>query len=378
MPDILIFGDSIRSPEMRHEVPIPVPDAFLYVERDGVRHVIVSSMEAVRMGDLEELDVHPLEHFGYDEVLASGIERDRIDGEVARRVCAGLGIREALVPPGFPLELADLLRADGITVTADRELFKARRRVKSETELAGIRRAQRAAEAGMAAARELLRQARANGGGLELDGEPLTSEREKLALEEVFSQHECSADEMIVSHGAQSAIGHHMGAGGILPDEPLVIDIWPRDRATGCYADMTRTFVVGTPSDELREWHRLTLQALEEAIAATRPGVPGREINHATCELFERHGHPTMLSKQDGVPLENGFFHGLGHGIGLEVHEPPNLGVAGHDPLIAGDVVTIEPGLYRKGYGGVRLEDLVLVADDGPENLTSFPYDLTP
>jgi Xaa-Pro aminopeptidase len=141
---------------------------------------------------------------------------------------------------------------------------------------------------------------------------------------------------------------------------------------------MTRTFVVGEPPAELVEWHRLCLQALEEAVAAVRPGARDADLHVSTSELFRAHGHPTFLDKTDGVPLEDGFYHSLGHGVGLEVHEAPLLGPIAKDELVAGDVLALEPGTYRRGLGGVRLEDLVLVTEDGCERLTRFPYDLQP
>jgi Xaa-Pro aminopeptidase len=168
-----------------------------------------------------------------------------------------------------------------------------------------------------------------------------------------------------------------MGSGAIAPDESIVIDIWPRDRESMCFADMTRTFVVGTPSDELREYHRLVYDALQRSIEEVRADVEGRAVFTTVCELFQEAGYPTQLSKQPGEVLDSGFYHGLGHGVGLEVHEQPWLGRA-PGSMVAGDVVTLEPGLYRHGYGGVRLEDLVLVTEDGCENLTDFPYDLQP
>ena len=135
------------------------------------------------------------------------------------------------------------------------------------------------------------------------------------------------------------------------------------------------TFVVGEPSDELREWHRLCKEGLDRALGAIRPGVAGAELHRLVCDLFHEHGYPTQLSKQPGEVLVDGFFHSLGHGVGLEVHEAPALGRSGEE-LVTGDVVAVEPGLYRSGYGGCRLEDLVLVTEDGCENLTDFPYDL--
>jgi Xaa-Pro aminopeptidase len=194
----------------------------------------------------------------------------------------------------------------------------------------------------------------------------------------VFVERGASWDDFIVSHGAQSAIGHHLGEGVLQAGETVVIDLWPRDGESACCADMTRTFVVGEIPNEVAEWHRLVKEALDRGLAEVRPGVTGRSIYDGTCELFEAAGHPTQRTKAEGETLADGFFHGLGHGVGLEVHEAPMLGMTGHEELVAGDVVTLEPGLYRSGYGGVRLEDLILVTADGAENLTRFPYDLTP
>jgi Xaa-Pro aminopeptidase len=375
--DLLLYGDTFRSPELRHEVPVGVPDPFLLLERDGTTHVLISSMEIPRLGGLG-LELHAPEELGADDLRAQGLPRPEIDDELHRRIVARLGIRTAVVPDAFPLRVADVLRAAGVEVTRDQAVFDERRRSKTAAELAGIRRAQHAAEEGMCVARDLLRRATPGDGGLVADGEPLTVERVKAAMAAAFVANGSTFDEFIVSHGGQAAIGHHMGEGRILPDEPVVIDVWPKDDATGCYADMTRTFVAGTPPDEVGEWHRLTRAALELAHAEVRPGASGRAIHEAVCDHYEAAGYPTQRTKEPGKALDRGFFHGLGHGVGLEVHEAPSLGLLSRDTLVPGDVVTLEPGLYRPGVGGVRLEDLVLVTDDGAENLTSFPYDLVP
>jgi Xaa-Pro aminopeptidase len=374
--DVLIFADSMSDASMRHEVPVPIPDPFLYGERDGERHVVVTSFEVSRLEPVG-LVTHPLEEYGYDELMAQGLPRFEVVTQTLERAVAKLGVEDAVVPPNFPLGLADRLRAKGVELTPDREFFSRRRRVKNETELEGIHNAQRGTEAAMAAARELLRSAEVANGTVTLDGEPLTSERIKARIVEVFNEHNLVSDEMIVAHGGQAASGHDMGSGPIAPGEAVVIDLFPRDRETGCYADMTRTFVVGDVPDELSEYHRLVHEALQKSMEAVKAGAEGREVYELVCEVFHEAGYPTQLSKQPGEVLSSGFFHGLGHGVGLEVHEPPWLS---RDPstLVAGDVITLEPGLYREGFGGVRLEDLVLVTDDGAENLTDFPYDLTP
>jgi Xaa-Pro aminopeptidase len=377
VPDVLIYADTTRSPELRHEVPISVSDPFLYGEHDGVRHVLVHPMEGARMTHLP-VELHAFEEYGYDELLASGRPRSEIRLELLLRAARAWGIDRAATPWSFPLEVADHLREHGIELSADPELFTERRRAKNEHELAGIRRAQTAAQAAMSAARELLRRAQVRDGRVLLDSAALTCERLKQEIEPVFTRHDCWTDDMIVSHGAQTAIGHHAGEGEIAPGEPIVIDLAPRDRESGCFADMTRTFVVGEAPAELLDWHALCRRALDEALAAIRPGVQDADVNRGTAELFREHGQPTMLDKEPGVPLQDGFYHSLGHGVGLDVHEPPTLGLLPTHTLVAGEVLAVEPGLYRRGFGGVRLEDLVLVTEDGCENLTQHSYDLAP
>jgi Xaa-Pro aminopeptidase len=374
--NVLIYADSMHGPEMRHEVPIPIPDPFLYLERDGERHAVLTSFEVPRVRPLG-INAHPMEEFGYDDLLAQGLPRHEVLMQTTVKGVESLGVRDAVVPHDFPVELADRLRANGVELTPDKEFFSQRRRVKSPTELEGIRKAQRGTEAGMAAAREMLRAAKPGNGVLMLDGEPLTSERIKARIVEVFNEHGLVSEEMIVAHGGQAASGHDMGSGPIAPGESVVVDLFPRDRETGCYADMTRTFVVGDVPNELAEYHRLVHEALMRSIEAVKAGEEGRTVYTLVCDVFHEAGYPTQLSKRPGEVLSSGFFHGLGHGVGLEVHEAPWLS---RDPsmLVAGDVVTLEPGLYREGWGGVRLEDLVLVTEDGAENLTDFPYDLTP
>jgi len=375
---VLIYADSFRSADMRHAVPLGVPDPFLYAEQNGSRHVFATSMEGARLKELGLFNVHVHEELGVDELVESGIEPRELLAQLAVRAVESLGLEHATVPENFPVWLADRLRASGVALAVDQDLFDDRRRAKTEAQLAGMKRAQRAAEAAMDACRELLRRSEIRGEELLLDGEQLTVERVKADMNVVFAAHDTTADEYIVAPGAQGAAGHDMGSGPIRPSTPLVVDIFPRDNASAVYTDMTRTFVVGDVPDEVREWHRLVKEALDKAIAEIRPGVGGRALFDGTCDIFEAAGEPTQRTKRPGETLGDGFFHSLGHGVGLEVHEEPGMGRLSRKPLVPGDVVTVEPGLYRVGYGGVRLEDIVLVTENGVENLTNYPYDLEP
>ena len=378
MADVLIVADTRSSPEMRHEVPLVIPDPFLYAEVGGKRFAATVSFEKGRIEELG-LGIHvlPWEELGVDELLDRGLRPHEISREIYLRACREIGLESAIVPEHFPTGIADHLRASGVDLSPDPEHFRSRRRVKTELELAGIRRAQRAAEAAMAAVRDVLASAERRNGGLAFSGERLTCELLKGHVDAALVAHGASADESIVSHGAQTAVGHDMGSGEIAADDVVLLDLFPIDRQSACYADMTRVFVVGRPPAEIPRYQSLVKEALDLAVSDIRLGVDGREVHRLVCDFFHQHGFPTQLHKAAGEVLEDGFYHGTGHGVGLAVHEAPGLGRTG-DELVAGDVVTIEPGLYRHGVGGVRLEDLVLVTEDGHEVLTDFPYGLEP
>ena len=378
MTNVLIYADTFRSADMRHAIPLGVPDPILYAEAGGAKHVFTHSMEAQRLRALGLFDVHLSDEFGLDELMGSGMKVREIRAELAVREVASLGIKQATVPENFPVWLADRLRAEGIVITPDQEVFDERRRSKTGAQLAGMRRAQRAAEAAMDTCRDMLRRSEISGDQLLLDGEVLTVERVKAAMNQTFAAHDTTSEDYIVAPGPQGAVGHDMGSGPIPPHTPLVVDIFPRDNASGVYTDMTRTFVVGDAADDVREWHRLCKEALDRAIAETKPGVTGQALHFGSCEIFEAAGELTQRTKKPGEPLSDGFFHSLGHGVGLEVHEAPGVGQLSDKPLVPGDCITIEPGLYRQGYGGVRLEDNVLVTETGAENLANYPYDLAP
>jgi Xaa-Pro aminopeptidase len=282
------------------------------------------------------------------------------------------------VPPSFPVALADYLRSKNVTVTPDRRTFEMRRRLKDDTQLRAIREAQVATEASFRAARELLGSASPGNGGLVADGELVTCERVRDVIVSTLRQHGCEGEAPLVGAGPRGALVHDLGSGPINPGEPVIIDVFPQNAASRYCADMTRTFCWGEAPERLKQMHATVLEALKRSTEAIAPGVPGERPWEVACDVIEDGGFRTTRNLAPGETLDEDFFHGLGHGVGIEVHEAPNMGLGARDELLAGDVVTVEPGVYRKDFGGVRLEDLVVVTEDGAEKLTSFPYELEP
>lgn len=380
MTTYLLHDDAGRSPEMRHEIAEAIMDPITFVEHDGLRIVVGSWLEEPILAAREDVtdEFWNVEDLGREELIRDDSRPEHlINPELVRRALDRLGAGKVVVPPSFRILVADYLRDAGIEVVVDAEAWEGRRRRKAPWEIEGIERAQRAAETAMLVAARLLKEAEPTSGDrLRFEGEILTAEfiRESMSAALVTQGAEC--EEIIVHSGDAFMGGHEIGAGPIVANRSCIIDCWPRDRRTGCHSDMTRTFVPGTASDDLRRLHGHCLEALQVARDSLRPG---RDDAHAqVVGYFHSRGFPTRDHHTGTEPLLEGFPHSLGHGVGLEVHEKPWLGRR-PDALVAGDVVAVEPGLYFKGVGGVRLEDTVVMTDDGIEYMTDpYPYDLEP
>jgi Xaa-Pro aminopeptidase len=366
---VVIAGDPLTQPDLRHALPVLVPDPLIYLEANGTRTVVVSRLDAPLFEEVDGVELVTFDEIRDEDASPKAAANwFALLADLAVRACRDREVREARVPARFPHAVARALAAAGIEVEPDEPLFVDRRRVKTEAEVAAMRTAVAAAEAGWDAVRAALR---------ERPG--VTSEELHLAVLAAFAQFDVVPyDILIVPHGGQSAVGHAGGRGPIQPGEPVIADLIVRDRATGVYADITRTFCVGEPPAELVEQFELCREALEAAIAAVRPGVLCEELNAVVSDIFEAGGYPTLRQLRRGDAYGRGFYHGLGHGVGLEVHEPPLLAAGSQVPLLEGEVLCIEPGVYRTGFGGCRLEDMVLVTADGHERLGAYEYSLTP
>ncbi len=349
------------------------PDPFLTLYDGSVRLLFARSLEFGRAKRQSRAEtVERFTDYGYDDYLE---DHDRT--EAAHRSRAAFldayGIDSVAVPSRFPLSTADGLRDQGIEVAVDdSETVTEIRARKTDEEIEHVRAAQRANEAAMAAAEDLLRRAEIDGDRLLVDGEVLTSETLKEEIEVTLLRHGCALDETIVACGADAADPHDRGSGPLEPGEPIIVDIFPQDKATKYHGDMTRTFCVGEPDDRVREWYDLTERAYRAALEAVEAGVTGSDVHDAACDVYEDAGEPTLRSDPS---TETGFIHSTGHGVGLDVHERPSVAPGGSE-LEPGHVITIEPGLYDPAVGGVRIEDLVVVTEDGYENLTDYPVSL--
>jgi Xaa-Pro aminopeptidase len=297
---------------------------------------------------------------------------------LAARMLREKGLEEARVSPRLQAAYLEELRAAGVAVEIDRELFKAERRHKSSEEADFIRAAQRAAEAAVTEVVRQLAQAEIKDGQLWSERRLLTSERLYARAQLLLGEMGFSCPDMIVAGSPECAMPHFRGEGPIRAGAAVIIDIFPSSRASHYHGDLTRTVVVGDVPDEIRRMHASALQALDAGIESIRAGVLGRDVHSAVCQVLVDRGYGTTtkgFEGPDGVPKMN---HSTGHGVGLDVHEAPSLREPSEEVLLAGDVVTVEPGLYLLGLGGVRIEDTGMVTANGFENFTSLTRSLDP
>jgi Xaa-Pro aminopeptidase len=288
--------------------------------------------------------------------------------DVIKAVLDEFGVTDLIVPTNFGVELADALRDRGFRMTTRREPFYPERAIKSPDEVQHVLDTMRATEEAIGHAVEVIRAADIHQGQLYYEGQMLTSEFIKKLINVKLMENDCIAQHTIVACGDDACDPHNEGSGPFRAHQPIVMDVFPKSSKTGYYADITRTVVRGKPSDALRRVYDTVLEGQELGLQMVKAGASGKAIHSAIQELFEHAGYHTGVINE----RVQGFFHGTGHGVGLEIHEPPRISRI-DDTLQPGHVVTVEPGLYYLGIGGVRIEDTVVVTNDGYENLTAYP-----
>ena len=360
--DAYVAYASSRDADMRYLTHFTTSDPFVFFKKPGERGVIIiSQMETGRASREASAAVMTRTQAGFPDILKK--EKDPYRATAA--MIAGLVGKKILIPPNFPVALANAL-SEHCSLTVDTGTVMEMRSKKSRQEILVMKHVQKVTQKAMGLAVSLIRSASVKKGILHIDRQPLTAEYVKYSMHRLLLEHGCSAVDTIVSCGEETAIPHMTGTGPLKSDEPIVIDLFPVEEKSGYYADMTRTVVKGEPSTDILAMYDALRQAKQLGISRVKAGVLGSDVHQTVVDFFKDHGYESNT---------RGFVHNLGHGVGLQVHELPTVGPAGKS-LVSGNVITIEPGLYFPGTGGVRLEDIGAVTAKGFDNFTVFPEDL--
>ncbi|MFZ4482869.1 MAG: M24 family metallopeptidase [Chthoniobacterales bacterium] len=361
----LIYAASPDSADMFYATGFHAPDAFLFLEHKGRTTILLSDLEIDR--GRREARV--------DRVLSMS----KLSGEVGGRPPLGIvaayllsreKVRRVEVPSDFPLGLARVLEKAGLKVCPVEGHFWPERETKSAAELACIRRALQITRAGIQRAAGVLREAKIRpGGALRWKGKALTSEIVRAEADAAVLRAGGIPGGTIIAGGRQACDPHDRGSGPLRAHELIIIDIFPRDARSGYFGDLTRTVVKGRASEEQRRMWQTVVAAQRLAMRAIKPGVRGAGVHRAVQEFFVARGYPTAQKRGRWT----GFFHGTGHGLGLDLHEEPRIAAT---VFRLGQVFTVEPGLYYPGIGGARHEDVVVVTKTGGRQLSRVPLPL--
>jgi Xaa-Pro aminopeptidase len=360
----LLVGNTDRVPDLTYATGLFVPDDFAWFQTpSGKTFALLGPLEIDRARrtasvdqclDLsqEEKRLGPKKH-SYPKLLASALRRH--------------GIRSAEIPSSFPIGLAQQLHQAGLRLRPIPEPFFPARLKKTPTEIRHIIQAIRAAEAGLTRAVEILRNSKVRKKNLlSWAGSILTSERLRTEMEIACLRHGALARDTIVSGGQQACDPHERGHGPLRAHQAIILDIFPRHSSTGYFGDITRTVVKGQASEALRHLRATVNKGQQRVLSQTRAAASGQKIQDELRNWFRGQGYPTEINKGRW----SGFFHGVGHGLGLEIHEAPRFAT----PFLPlGAVITVEPGLYVPGIGGVRIEDVVVIGRKAARKLTRFP-----
>ncbi|MEO5721864.1 MAG: Xaa-Pro peptidase family protein [Chthoniobacterales bacterium] len=361
----LIVADSERDADMLYVTRMFVPDPFIFLEQNGKRTIVLSDLEIDRGKKQAQVDeIVPFSQL--EREVQGGAKKSPPYAKVLSHFLRKRGVRSALVPASFPLGFAEELASHKIRLQTTKDLFWPEREAKTEDELKSMRRAISITEKGLARAMEVLAACKSRRGKrLDWFGRVLTSEILRAEIDSAVLRAGGLPANTIVAGADQACDPHERGSGPLFADSLIILDVFPRDAASGYYGDLTRTVVRGRASEEQRKLWETVREGQALALKKMKPGADGSKLHNEVKQLFTDRGFPTEV--RNGAQV--GFFHGTGHGLGLEIHEFPRFQKTVFKP---GQVLTVEPGLYYPGLGGVRLEDVAVVTETGNRVLSRF------
>jgi Xaa-Pro aminopeptidase len=362
-PPRLIHAASEHDADLFYATRFFAPDAFLFLQNKRTTFALMSDLEIDRARATMAVD----EVHSWSAVADRLPAKSRATADVVAAFLRSQKVTHATVPENFPLGLAEELKKRGIALRPVPAPFFAERLVKTDDELKAMCRAHRITEAGLARGFEVLKASKPSGRVLKWAGRTLTSELLRAEIESAVLRAGGVALGTIVAGGDQACDPHERGSGPLRPGELVILDVFPRATKSGYHGDMTRTVVRGRASEERRKLWQTVLDAQKMALREMKPGTHGGALQKRVKDFFTERGYPTEI--RGG--RHTGFFHGLGHGLGLEVHDPQRMSATKFAP---GHVLTVEPGLYYPGLGGVRHEDVVAITATGHRMLSRFPH----
>jgi Xaa-Pro aminopeptidase len=365
----LIVAPSDTDADMLYATRIFIGDPFIFLQQKGKRTLVLSDLEIDRAKKNATADEFVMFNQLEREVQGKAKQAPPYE-KVLAHFLTKRGVKRALVPANFPLSFANEIKRNGIALETSNGLFWPAREKKTAEEIRLVERALRMTETGMKRGMEILKASKPGAGRkLKWSGKTLTSEILRAEIDSAILRAGGIPTNTIVAGGDQACDPHERGFGPLRANSLIILDIFPRDGKTGYWGDMTRTVVRGRASEQQRKLWEAVKEGQALALKRIKAGVDGMSIHQAITELFERRGFPTEVRNGRRV----GFFHGTGHGLGLEIHEYPRLQKV---VLRAGQCLTVEPGLYYPGIGGIRIEDVVIVEKDGCRILSKFPKQL--
>lgn len=371
---VLLFGETFHHPNILYRTRFLAPDPVVVVDRGGDDTTLWASAleegrarKEAKVGAVRstmDLDIA-------EKVRAAGSEQAAWP-LLVQAVCREHGLERVQVDSDFPAVLADHLRQQDIAVQPRHDLYRRERRIKSDEEIEFLTRAENAGMEGLQRAIDIIATADIRDGLLYHEGKPLSGADLVYAVESRILELGCATEDSICCGGPESADPHRATSDVIRAGLPIVLDVFPFDKRSRYWGDMTRTVVRGDPPPEVLRMWEAVLEAQQAGLDAVRPGANGRDVHIACCEVFKRRGYGSITRGYRDIQSDARFIHGTGHGVGLQIHEYPRIGDV-EVTLEVGDVITVEPGLYDPKLGGVRIEDLVVVTEDGHRNLTTLP-----